>query len=298
MRGRDAVDLTLLGTIWGGSYLLTRIGVPAFGPFAFIALRLGFGALVVLALLAWHRELHTLGDRPGVQLVAGLLNSSVPFVLIAWALLHLTAGLVAIVGALSPPLTGLVARVWTGERLTRGKVVGLIAGVAGVAVLTGDRAAVTGEHFALPVLAVLGGALCYAIGGLYVKRHATGIAPRTLSAGSLLWGAASVAPLAWWMWPDAPITASNWGIVAVVGTLCTGFAYLVYYRIVARSGPQVAILVTFLVPLTGMVWGWLCLDEPVTWRMAVGCAAILTGTAAATGVGWRRPPAVSQPLAR
>lgn len=298
MRSRDAVDLTLLGTIWGGSYLLTRVGVPAFGPFAFIALRLGFGALVVLALLAWHRELGSLADRPGVQFVAGLLNSSVPFVLIAWALLHLTAGLVAIVGALSPPLTGLVARVWTGERLTRGKIVGLVAGVVGVAVLTGDRAGVTGEQFALPVLAVLAGALCYALGGVYVKRHAAGIAPRTLSAGSLLWGALSVAPLAWWTWPDAPIAASNWAIVAVVGTFCTGFAYLVYYRIVARSGPQVAILVTFLVPLTGMAWGWLFLDEPITWRMAVGCAAILAGTAAATGITWRRPSGSKRPATR
>ncbi|MCU0870576.1 MAG: DMT family transporter [Burkholderiales bacterium] len=295
MRARDAADLALLGTIWGGSYLLTRVGVPAFGPFAFIALRVGAGALVVAALLAWRRELGTLTERPFAQAVAGLLNSSVPFVMIAWALLHLTAGLVAIVGALSAPMTGVVARVWTGERLTWGKVAGLVAGVIGVAVLTGDRAGVTGDQFALPVTAVLGGALCYAIGGLWTKRRCAGIASTTLAAGSLGWAALAVAPLAWWTWPDAPIATSAWVIVLIVGTLCTGAAYLLYYRLIARAGPQTAILVTFLVPVTGMLWGMAMLDEPVTWRMLVGCAVILSGTAAATGMFAPRRGAVTAP---
>ena len=264
LKPRDLFELFLLAALWGGSFLFTRIAVPEFGPFALIELRVGLAALVLLPVLAVSGGLAQLWRRGPVLLVLGLTSSALPFVLYAYATLTVTAGFAAVVNATTPLFTALIAWLWLRDRLSTGATLGLCAGVA--------------------VAACLGATLSYGISASITKRYLTGAAPMVTATGSQFYAALLLAPLALAYWPEQSPSSGSWMAGILLAVLCTRLAFVLFFRLMARVGPQRAVTVTLLIPVFGMLWGALFIDEQVTVLMLVGSGIILLGTGLATGV--------------
>ena len=291
MARRDLADLVLLAAIWGGSFLLMRITGPAFGAVTLIALRVGIAAMVLLPVLAWQGGLHVMRERAAALAFVGFTNSALPFTLYAWALATLPAGFAAVANASSPLWAALVAYLWLRDRLSPSAVLGLVLGFAGVAVLSWNKASFDADGAGWQVLACVGATLSYGVAANFTKRHLAGVAPLAVATASQLFAASMLLPFAIAWWPSQLPGAGIWTAVLTLAVLCTGFAYFLYFRLIARVGPARAISVTFMVPLFGMLWGAWLGDERITWQMLAGCAIILMGTALANGllaVGTRR----------
>ena len=288
MRRRDLVELVALAALWGGSFLFMRIAVPAFGPFALAALRVAGASLLLLPLLAMHRELPALRRHWRPIALVGLTNSAVPFACFAYAALTIDAGVSAIFNSATPLFAAVIAWLWLADRMTPPRIVGLVVGFAGVVWIAWDRstAAVTAVAGVSPwaVLACIFGALCYGMAPSITKRHLTGVPPLAVAAGSQLSATLLLALPAAAAWPDAMPSAGGWAAAAALAFVCTGLAYILYFRLIAHAGPANAVAVTYLVPIFAVLWGGLFLDERLTVPLVLGCLVIFVGTALATGV--------------
>ncbi len=286
MRPSDLAELVLLAALWGGSFLFMRLGAPEFGAVALVAVRVALAAAALLPLVALRGQMQVLRTRWRPIAVVGVVNSALPFLLFTYATLSITAGLSAVFNATAPLWGAVVAWLWLGDRPGASRSLGLAVGFAGVAWLAWDKASFKAgaSDTGLAVIACLAATLCYGIGANYTKKRLTGVAPLAVAAGSQVAAAAALAvPAALW-WPAAMPSLLAWGSVALLGVLCTGLAYLLYFRLIAQVGPSKAIAVTYLIPLFGVLWGGLFLGEQVTLVMVLAGLVILCGTALATGL--------------
>jgi drug/metabolite transporter (DMT)-like permease len=273
---RTPLELTLLGAIWGCSFLFMRVAVPSFGPYALVEVRLLLGALVLLPFL-WQARAQFPARRWRWLVPIGLINSAIPFVLFAWAAQRAPAAIGAICNAMTVLFAALIAFLLFGEKIGMRRAIALLVGFAGVVVLA--TAKVSGLSIGAAVIAGSLAALLYGLGVNLVKRHMTGLP--AASAGATLGSAALLMlPLALTHWPSAPIPTLSWACAIALGVVCTGFAFLMFYRLIARIGPARASTVTYLVPMFGALFAWLFLDEPVTLAMVIAGALILGSVAA------------------
>ena len=284
MRPKDLGALMLLGALWGGSFLFIRVAVPALGPFVLMELRVGL-AVVALTLYALAvGRLSKLRARWREFLIIGTVNTAIPFSLIAAAEIYLTASLAAILNSTTVLFTALVAAVWMGDPLTMRKVVGVILGIVGVAVLVGwDPIELSGVVL-LSVGAMLAASLSYALGAVYIKRTFEGIPPLSMSLGQLTGGAIILLPLAAASLPgERPSAAVTFSVLGLA-LLSTAVAYLLYFRLIENVGPTSTVTVTLLVPIFGLLFGVLLLDEPFGPGTLVGLGIILLSVALVTGI--------------
>ena len=266
------LELGLLGAIWGASFMFMRVAAPEFGSTPLVAIRLGLGAVILLPFLWRERRAFDRRLWPRLALI-GAINSAIPFTLFAWAAQRAPAGIGAITNSMAVLFAALVAFLFYGEKIGARRSVALIAGFAGVIVLASGK--VGGASIGLPVAAGTFAAFLYGIGGTLVKRHLAGLPATAVAAATLSCAALMIAPFAIAQWPQHAVSAKSWGAVATLGVLCTGIAFVMYYRLIARIGASRAATTTYLVPLFGVGWAWLLLDEPLTMTMVVAGALIL-----------------------
>lgn len=284
-----AIDFVLLAAIWGASFLFMRLGALEFGPVPTAAVRVAIGALFLLPLM-WLRGLAPqLGRHWKPVLFVGVLNSGIPFACFSFAVLYITSGLSAILNATVPMFGALVAWIWLRDRPAGARVLGLIVGFAGVAMLAWDKASfkpdpASGVAPGWAVLACLLACVCYAIAASFTKRYLSGIPPLVLATGSQLGATLGLALPALWLWPAQLPGARAWLALVALGVLCTGVAYILYFRLIALAGPARALAVTFVVPVFALVYGALFLGEAVTLWMLVCAVVIVLGTALSTGL--------------
>jgi drug/metabolite transporter (DMT)-like permease len=270
------VELALLGGIWGASFLFMRIAATDFGPFALVEVRLALGASILTPFLWWERASFT--PRSIVRLAGiGLINSAIPFVLFAWGAERAPAGIGAITNAMTVMFAALVAFLFYGEPIGRWRLMGLVVGFIGVVVLASDRA--SGEGVLPAALAGTGAAACYGLGVNLVRRYLAGVSASAIASATLLCASLLILPFAIGTWPSHPLPARAWLSAILLGILCTGVAFVLYYRLINRIGPSRAATVTYLVPLFSVVWAWAFLGESLTARMTIAGALILGGVA-------------------
>jgi drug/metabolite transporter (DMT)-like permease len=288
MKRADIAELLLLAALWGASFLFMRIGAPEFGPVALTALRVAGATLFLLPLVLWRGQFAALREHWKPIAIVGLANSAVPFVLFSVAALAINAGVASILNATAPLWAAAIAWLWLGDRLSGSRVAGLALGFVGVVALAWDKASLKpGEHgvsAATAIGACLLATLCYGFAANYTKKRLTGVPPLAAAAGSQASAAVALALPALWLAPSQMPGARAWTSVVLLAVLCTGVAYLLYFRLIARLGAARAITVTYLIPLFAVLWGALFLAETVTPAMAAGGAVILAGTALATGL--------------
>jgi drug/metabolite transporter (DMT)-like permease len=290
MKPRDTGELLLLAAIWGASFLFMRMGAGEFGPFALAGLRV-LGASLFLAPLLWRR-----GEWPALRqhwraiALVGIANSAIPFLCFSYAALAITGGLSSIFNATTPLWGVLIAWWWLRDRPDLNKALGLAVGFAGVLWLAWDKASfkpdASGASSGLAVLACLAATLMYGLAASMTKRWLTGVPPMALATGSQISAAVVLLPLMWGHWPATPPSAGAWGAVVALALLCTGVAYVLYFRLIAHIGATNALSVTFLIPAFAIGWGGLFLGEAVNAAMLGACAVILVGTSLVTGL-WK-----------
>ena len=297
MTRRDIADLLLLAMLWGGSFLFMRIAAPEFGAMPMVETRVVVAALFLLILLQREgKAREMLANWRGIAFI-GIVNSAIPFTLFAFAIMSMTAGVASILNATSPLFGALIAFLWLGDRLPISRVIGLVVGLVGVAVLVGGKPSFAAGGDGWAIVLALVASLSYGIGPNFTKLRLTGVSPLAIATGSQVAAAIVLLPLAIGSWPGAAPSASAWAAVIALGIASTGLAYILYFRLIANVGPMRAIAVTFLIPAFGMLWGAIFLGELVTVKMLAGCAVILLGTALATGViGARAKPKPADPV--
>lgn len=270
------LELTLLGAIWGASFLFMRVAAADFGTVALVEMRLGLGALILLPFLWRSRAAFPAALWPKLAFI-GAINSAIPFLLFAWAAQRAPAGIGAIANAMTVLFTALVGFLFFGEKIGMQRALALFAGFAGVVVLASGKTA--GASVGWAVAAGATAAFLYGIGINLVRRHLTGLPAAAVAAATLGTSALLVMPFAIAQWPQQPIPAASWFSAAMLGVLCTGVAFVMYYRLIARIGASRAATVTYLVPLFGVAWAWWLLDEPLTLTMGIAGALILGSVA-------------------
>jgi drug/metabolite transporter (DMT)-like permease len=278
MRRADIERLIALAAIWSLSFVFIRVLVPALGP---VGVATGRVLIAGLALVAWFAVTRVDADvrhHWRAYLFVGVLNSALPFLLFAYAALHLPASYLVILNAVTPLFAAVASAVWLGERLTAVKLAGLVTGVAGVVLVSRAGPLVPDAAFALAVAASMGAALCYALAGVWLKKRGSALRPVAIAGWSQLLAGLTLLPIAVATPVPGPMTAAVVVNMLVLALVCSGVAYLLYYRLIADVGPTRAMTVTFLLPALGMLWGVLFLDETVTLPMVAGAALIVSGT--------------------
>ncbi|BAV99027.1 DMT family transporter [Lysobacter enzymogenes] len=274
---RTPLELTVLGAIWGGSFLFMRVAAKDFGALPLVEMRLGLGALILLPFL-WKARESFRGAKIWAKLaLIGLINSALPFALFAWAAQRAPAGIGAITNSMAVLFTALVGFLFFGEKIGIQRGIALLAGFAGVVVLASGKTA--GASIGWAVAAGCAAAFLYGIGANLVRRQLTGLPAAAVAAATLGCSALLTLPFAVATWPAHAIPAKSWLSASMLGVLCTGIAFVMYYRLIQRIGAGRAVAVTYLVPLFGVAWGWMLLGEPLTVTMLIAGALILGSVA-------------------
>lgn len=282
MTTANFLRLLLLAAIWGGSFLFMRISAPVLGPAVLIEYRVLFAALFLAAVGLVLRKRLDLRANWKHYLMLGFFNSALPFLLFAYSARTLTASVLSVLNATAPMWGALIGALWARQAITARTGLGLLLGTAGVALLVGfdDVSALPGAGLA--VAAALAAALCYSIATQYAK-SAKSVEPFANAHGTMWAATLLVLPVLPFFPAPASPTPGVWAAVLALGVVCSGIAYLIYFRLIAEVGPTSALTVTFLNPVFGILWGALFLNEAVGWHTLAGSAIVLVGTALVTG---------------
>jgi len=289
MGRQDWALLLVLAVLWGGAFFFAGVALRGLPPFTLVTLRVGLAALILNGVLrALHVRLPRTAAAWRACLGMGLLNNVVPFCLIVWGQTHIASGLAAILNAATPLLTVLVAHALTDdEKLTPGRLAGVLLGLAGVAVMLGPDALGGLGADVLAQLAVLAAALSYAFAGVWGRRFKRlGIVPLAAASGQVTASSLILLPIALLVdrpWTLAPPAWPVWGAVIGIAVLSTALGYVIYFRILASAGATNLLLVTFLMPVTAVLLGVLVLGEHLAARHFLGMALIGAGLAAIDG---------------
>ncbi|WP_313351250.1 DMT family transporter [Paracoccus sp. (in: a-proteobacteria)] len=285
--------LLVLAFVWGGSFFFNSIALRELPVFTVVVSRVTLAAVILFAILRLRGERMPRDRRVwGAFFAMGLLNNVIPFSLIVWGQQHIASGVASILNASTPLFTVILAHILTSdERMTAGKLAGVLIGFIGVAVMIGVGALNDlGVHVTAQFMC-LAGAVSYAFAGIYGRRFRTmGISPMSTATGQVIASSLILLPLV--MVLDRPWTLaapSPTGIAAVIGVaaISTALAYVLYFRILATAGATNLLLVTFLIPVSAILLGTLFLGEVLLPRHFAGMALIGAGLAAIDGRPWK-----------
>lgn len=287
MDSASLMRLLSLAAIWGGSFLFMRIGAPVLGVAWLVEWRVGLAALF-LALVGWHLGKHLRArEHWRHYLILGFFNSALPFLLFSYAAQTLSASLLSILNATAPIWGAVIVALWTRRPLAGRTLLGLLLGIAGVALLVGFDAVALRPGASWAIAAALAAAFCYGIASTYA-RSARSVDAFSNAHGSMWAATLLLLPLLPFFpmagTPDVTVMAS----VAALGVVCSGIAYLLYFRLIHDLGAPSALTVTFLIPMFGVFWGHLFLDEVVGWYTLAGSLVVIAGTALVTGFSPRQ----------
>lgn len=274
---RNVFDLVTLGALWGASFMLMRVAAPEFGPLALIEVRVVIGAIFLFAWLAIQGELKTLQGRSWQFLVLGAINSAIPFSLFAYCTLTLTAGFSSILNSTVPLFGAMIAYGFFREKLAWYQTLGLILGFVGVVVLASAKS-LTFRGDAIAIGAGLLAAVLYAAAAHFSKRNLQGCPPLAVSCGSLIAASLVLLPLMPMFAPVEVPSFKAWMCAIALGIACTGIAYVLYFRLIKSLGASRSMTVAYLIPVFGVLWGFLFLHEDVSIGTIVGGVIVLTGT--------------------
>jgi drug/metabolite transporter (DMT)-like permease len=274
---RQLLQLCVLASIWGASFIFIRMAVPYFGPVPLSGTRSLIAALTLTPLMLMKGQWPAFRQNWKHLLVIGLISTALPTSLFAISTQYTSAGFASILNSLTPLFSALVAWLWLKEYLTPAVVTGILLGFGGVLVMVFDRETISSSFALLPVFAGLAGTFLYGLTGNYSRRYMTGVKVVTIAAGSQIFSALLLLPVALLQWPSEPIPPSSWIFACLLGVLCTGVAYIIFFGLLETIGVARTVIVTYLVPVFAMTWGYMILGESVTLKMLAGAVLILAG---------------------
>ncbi len=276
--------LFLLAAIWGSSFIFMRVLSPVLGPILTTNLRVLIAGVVLTILFTYLKKIDLRWKENWKHyLIVGCINSALPFVLFSYAALHLPASYEVILNSTAPIFGAFFSWIWLqnqeSEKMNLTKMTGLFLSTLGVVCVVNIGGRKTFDHsFFLSVTACLGAASCYALAGIYLKKFTGHVRPLNFAACSQLLAGIVLIPFS--VSQGFPSEISVLIILNILGLslLCSALAYVLYYQLIADVGPTKALTVTFLMPIFGMIWGYLILKEQISFAMIAGTFLILLGT--------------------
>ncbi|MGJ8693860.1 MAG: DMT family transporter [Thalassotalea sp.] len=285
MNIKQFLELTLLAAIWGASFLFMRIASPELGPVMLMTLRVVIATLCLLPVIFFTKQVKYFRGQWQHLLVVGFFSTALPFTLFGYATLHLAAGLASVLNTTTPMFGVIIAFLWFKEKISWSGVIGLMIGFIGIYLLLFEKIHhQQTEQVLLPTLAILLATFCYAFAANYAKCYLSTIKPMVQATGSLISASIILLPISCFFIPDHAI--SNQAIISILllGTVCTGIAYIIFFRLLAKIGPNNTISVTYLIPIFGIMWGSILLQEQITSFMITGVIVVLLGVSLSTGL--------------
>jgi len=257
-------------------YLFLRLAVPVFGTAVAAEARALFAGLFLIPWVMYVARYPILPfARWQDHLAVGLVNNVLPFACMAWAATVLPAGYLAVINGMVPLWTALFAAWLLREPLGAGRAAGFVLGLVGVSLLVRLGPVDLDARTVAAACAAVAGAAFWGWAGVLIKQRSGALPPMGLAAGSIAWAAVLMAPA----WVEAPPLRAWTGeatlALVATGALCSGIAYLPFFTLIRDIGPSRTLSVGFLVPVLGILWGWLLLDETVTFAMLAGAALVL-----------------------
>lgn len=283
MRIQDFAELLFLGAIWGASFMLMKWAAPEIGIFALVEIRVVGATLLLLPLVYIKGQQQELYQNWQAMLVVGLLNTAIPFCLFNYSLLHIEAGLAAILNGTAPMFGMLVAYLYLKETIGWWGLVGVLLGFAGVVLISYEQSTHANTSV-VPVMAILLATLCYGIAASYLKQELSHVRSFAIAGGSQFFAALVLLPLALMNLPEATPSIGAMSSALVLAFVCTGLAYVLYFDLIAKIGASRALMVGYLVPLFGVLWGYIILNESLSSKELVGGALVLIGVMLATNI--------------
>lgn len=286
MNAREWGLLVLISFVWGLSFFFIEIVLREMGPFTLVFYRVGIAAMIVTLVLYLGGGRLPLDARSwGKFFILGSFNNFIPFNLISWGQVYIDSGLASILNATTPMFAVVMAHfLTTDEYMTRNRIVGVMLGIVGVSLLVGPEALYGMSANILGQMAILGAAISYSFGGIYIRRL-NHMSVNVAMAGTLI--AATVLDLPMVLIFEYPLIVkmqlSTLGAVLGMSVFGTAFAYMLYFRVIRSVGATNTLLVTFLVPVTALVMGVVVLDETLNQHAILGMLIIFVGLVAVDG---------------
>lgn len=280
-------EFVLLGMIWGSSFVFMRMTSQQFGPWTTAWLRVSVAILVLLPFLLLNGHTASLKQHWRTVMAMGVVNSGIPFICFAYAVLHISTGMSSILNGISPLFGALIAWLWLGERPGHWRAIGMLVGFMGAALLaagvSGGLSFDAGAN-GWAMLACLVATACYGTATSMSQRYLSGVPPLVIATGSQMGACLLLVLPGVWFHPTQWPTASAWIGLLMIGAVSTALAYMLYFRLIAKTGGTRTLSVTYLVPLFANIIGVVFLDETLTLRILLCGGLILLGTAMANGM--------------
>jgi drug/metabolite transporter (DMT)-like permease len=291
LKNQHFLIILVLAAIWGASFLFMRILAPHLPAFLIANLRIIVAGLFLLGLYIFTQQQVTteIWANKKTLTIIGLFNSAIPFALYAFAAHHIPAAYSAVLNALTPVFTALIARFYLKTELKKRVYLGLLLGFVGVYFLMSPKLAQSNFqelwqrdiYFILSILACILATICYGIGTNFSKKHGSHISIQSLSAGSQIVIGTMMLPIAVYLKLPSFIMQLNailWLAILALGILCSGVAYTLFFKLMKEGGPVYASITTFLIPLFGIFWAYVFLGESVPPTTFVSALMILSAT--------------------
>ncbi|MGP5211946.1 DMT family transporter [Psychrobacter alimentarius] len=284
MTNRDLITFITLSFMWSLSFIFYRIGVPEFGSLAFASLRVVLAGLTMLVfVLVKKKNREGIRENWKVLTLVGLFSAAIPFVLFSLSARSVNAGVLAVLNASVPMMSGFIASTFFKDRLSKKQILGLVIGVVGVIILMsenlfGEQAATSGSgllSMGYALLACVG----YAVGANITRNYLDNVSPVAITAGSLIIGSVIMLPVALYEFPyGKSISLTAWVSVICIGVLSTAIALIFMNQLIKSIGPMRATSITLVIPIFAIILGYLLLGEALDTPAIIGSVVILFGT--------------------
>ncbi|AJS57179.1 DMT family transporter [Paenibacillus sp. IHBB 10380] len=273
--------LISLSLIWGGSFFFVKVLLNDFGPWTIAFLRSSCGLIVVVVIMLGLRKPFGIREIPWIPMVImSLINTAIPWALIAYSETHLTSSMASVLNATTPVWTIIVGILFFGTRSSRKQWLGISIASVGLIILLGVNTHSIISVDSIGLICMLSATFCYAIGSQLSKRLLTGYSMYQITFGTLvssMLGSGAMAFTTEAVSLSHLASLSNMIMIAGLGGFGSGIAYILFYYMVQQGSAEFATLVTYLVPCTALVWGYALLGEDITWNLVVGLCIILGG---------------------
>lgn len=277
MKPRDTLNLILLAAIWGGSFVLNRQVAPVLGPIWTVAARTWIAGSLLLFYfkiigidVQWKKYWKS-------YFAIGIVNTALPFVFYTFAALYLPASLSVILNSSTPLFGAVLSIAFLKERITLLRSLGLMSGIVGVVLLKDVPGLTISIYTSVSIFLCLAAAFCYAISGIVIRKLATEINPLVFAGASQITAGLVLLPFLPVAPPTGNLTMTTLALLLILSIVCSGVAYVLYFKLLSSVGPTKTFTVAYLMPAFGMLWGYLFLGETITGRMVFGCLLILLG---------------------